>query len=202
MNFIVLANDKNWEILKVAAQNNECKRANNLTDFLQEKNATAYFNLLENASDADYSSITAPIFINSVCNTLSNINTNNNVIRINGWDGFLEKEIWEIAGETSQNIKDILNALGKKCITVPDEPGFVSARTIAMIINEAFFALDDKVSTEKDIDIAMKLGTNYPYGPFEWGEKIGFKNIHQLLSTLSKTDNRYLPALSLAEKIN
>jgi 3-hydroxybutyryl-CoA dehydrogenase len=40
----------------------------------------------------------------------------------------------------------------------------------------------------------MKLGTNYPYGPFEWSKKIGLKNIAALLSELSLTENRYLPA--------
>jgi 3-hydroxyacyl-CoA dehydrogenase len=44
-----------------------------------------------------------------------------------------------------------------------------------MIINEAYFALEDNVSTKAETDIAMKLGTNYPYGPFEWGQLIGLK---------------------------
>jgi 3-hydroxybutyryl-CoA dehydrogenase len=34
---------------------------------------------------------------------------------------------------------------------------------------------DDEISTKAEIDIAMKLGTNYPYGPFEWSEKSGWK---------------------------
>jgi 3-hydroxybutyryl-CoA dehydrogenase len=37
----------------------------------------------------------------------------------------------------------------------------------------------------------MKLGTNYPFGPFEWSEKIGLKNICDLLQELSKTEGRY-----------
>ena len=42
-----------------------------------------------------------------------------------------------------------------------------------MIINEAYFTWEAGTSTKEEIDIAMKLGTGYPYGPFEWGEKIG-----------------------------
>ncbi len=38
----------------------------------------------------------------------------------------------------------------------------------------------------------MKLGTNYPYGPFEWAKLIGIKNIHSLLTALQKTDKRYI----------
>jgi 3-hydroxybutyryl-CoA dehydrogenase len=54
-----------------------------------------------------------------------------------------------------------------------------------MIVNEAFIALKEGVSTKEEIDIAMKLGTNYPYGPFEWAEKIGTERIKNLLSKLS-----------------
>jgi 3-hydroxybutyryl-CoA dehydrogenase len=50
------------------------------------------------------------------------------------------------------------------------------------------------VSTKKETDIAMKLGTNYPYGPFEWAEKIGLKNIAALLTALCKEENRYQPS--------
>jgi 3-hydroxybutyryl-CoA dehydrogenase len=67
-----------------------------------------------------------------------------------------------------------------------------------MIINEAYFALDDAVSSKAEIDIAMKLGTNYPWGPFEWAEKIGLNNIYLLLQKLSLTNKRYQPAPTLA----
>ncbi len=63
-----------------------------------------------------------------------------------------------------------------------------------MIINEAYFALQDEVSSKDEIDTAMKLGTNYPHGPFEWSKKIGLKNIYGLLSKLVETNNRYEPA--------
>ena len=40
----------------------------------------------------------------------------------------------------------------------------------------------------------MKLGTNYPYGPFEWSKKIGLKKIYDLLTLLAKTNARYEPS--------
>jgi 3-hydroxybutyryl-CoA dehydrogenase len=71
-----------------------------------------------------------------------------------------------------------------------------------MIINEAYFALEENVSTKEEIDIAMKLGTNYPYGPFEWAKKIGLKNVVRLLTELSLSEKRYQPAgLLLKEAI-
>jgi 3-hydroxybutyryl-CoA dehydrogenase len=66
-----------------------------------------------------------------------------------------------------------------------------------MIINEAFFALGENVSTKEEIDLAMKSGTNYPYGPFEWSEKIGVENILNLLKKLSEKEERYFPAPTL-----
>ena len=76
----------------------------------------------------------------------------------------------------------------------------MAARVICMIINEAFFALQEEVSTVNEIDLAMKLGTNYPYGPFEWQDKIGLQNIYQLLKSLSVKDKRYSASLLLEKK--
>ncbi len=46
--------------------------------------------------------------------------------------------------------------------------GFIFPRTIAPIINEAFYTLADGIASQEDIDRAMKFGVNYPKGPFEW----------------------------------
>ena len=50
-----------------------------------------------------------------------------------------------------------------------------------------------KTASEEDIDLAMKLGTNYPYGPFEWARKIGIKHIYEILEALYEDtkDERY-----------
>jgi 3-hydroxybutyryl-CoA dehydrogenase len=202
MQFVVLANDEQWEILKNTSLEVDWKRVDNIEHFLNTKNAAAYFNLQINSADEDYTSITAPIFINSTINTLASMHANSNVVRLNAWHGFLEKDLWEIAGEISLATKTISQTIHKKYIVVSDVPGFVSARTIAMIINEAYSAKGDNVSSETDIDIAMKLGTNYPYGPFEWAKKIGLKNVYALLQKLAATDERYTisPALEEANK--
>jgi 3-hydroxybutyryl-CoA dehydrogenase len=79
--------------------------------------------------------------------------------------------------------------------------GFVFPRIVSMIINEAYFALDEYLATENNIDIAMKFGVNYPLGPFEWSRKIGAKSVLYLLEELftSTQDGRYLPAKGLTE---
>lgn len=71
-----------------------------------------------------------------------------------------------------------------------------------MIINEAYFGLGDGISSKQEMDIAMKLGTNYPFGPFEWSEKIGLGRIHALLSKLSETSTRYQIAPALTKEIS
>jgi 3-hydroxybutyryl-CoA dehydrogenase len=63
-----------------------------------------------------------------------------------------------------------------------------------MIINEAYFALEEKISTKGEIDTAMKYGTNYPFGPFEWAEKIGLRRVAALLQRLQLESGRYVPS--------
>jgi 3-hydroxybutyryl-CoA dehydrogenase len=119
------------------------------------------------------------------------------IIRFNGWPGFVNRPIIEmtVAGkEWMDKASSLCAAFNKTAECVPDLPGFVSARVVSMIINEAWFALEEEISTKEEIDIAMKLGTNYPYGPFEWGEKIGLNNVYQLLEALSVSQSRYTPA--------
>lgn len=61
-----------------------------------------------------------------------------------------------------------LAALGHEPQRVADVPGLIVARTLAMLINEAADAVAQGVCSESGADAAMKLGVNYPAGPFEW----------------------------------
>jgi 3-hydroxybutyryl-CoA dehydrogenase len=61
-----------------------------------------------------------------------------------------------------------LQLLGFAPQRLGDAPGLVVARTIAMLINEAADAVQQGVCTAEGADAAMKLGVNYPAGPFEW----------------------------------
>ena len=135
-----------------------------------------------------------PVLVNSVIGTLNTIHPS--FIRINAWPGFLRGKFLEAAA--SEEIRAIARArFGDDLIFVKDSPGFVSPRIVAMVINEAFFTLEAGTATKEEIDIAMKLGTGYPFGPFEWGEKIGLENIRELLNVLSVDNPVYTPAKSL-----
>jgi 3-hydroxybutyryl-CoA dehydrogenase len=61
-----------------------------------------------------------------------------------------------------------LARLGVTPQLVADTPGLVAARTIAMLINEAADAVLQGVCSVEGANAAMKLGVNYPCGPFEW----------------------------------
>lgn len=141
-----------------------------------------------------------PVFINAVTETLSELNLPENISRINAWPGFIQRLSWEIVSKDRSPVENIFTHFGRKPIFVKDEPGLVAARVISMIINEAFFALGEGISSRQEIDLAMKLGTNYPSGPFEWFEKIGVENICKLLNKLSEKDSRYDPAPALKKR--
>jgi 3-hydroxybutyryl-CoA dehydrogenase len=135
-----------------------------------------------------------PVFVHSVTDTLEEIHPN--FVRMNGWPGFLKGHCLEASANEEMQIK-AGQLLGEELVFVKDAPGFVSARILAMIINEAYFTWEAGTSSKEEIDIAMKLGTGYPYGPFEWGEKIGLIRIAELLKRLSIDDPVYEVAASL-----
>jgi len=121
-------------------------------------------------------------------------------IRVNAWPTFLKRQLVEASFIDDSGIaiaESVFAGFGKKTAWVPPGPGFISARVVSMIINEAYLALEENVSSKEEIDTAMKWGTNYPFGPFEWGRKIGLKNIYQLLDVMAQANDRYQPAALL-----
>ena len=146
--------------------------------------------------------VDCPVIVNAVCTTLPSLPVR--FARLNAWPGFLQRPLKEIvAKETDKEfLTQIFALFNWKYRFVEDTPGMIAARIVAMIINEAWFAYADGVSTKEAIDLAMKLGTNYPYGPFEWGSKIGLKKIASLLSLLSETEPRFTPASLLLKNDN
>ncbi len=102
----------------------------------------------------------------------------------------LENSLVEVAPSvdtleaTMEVVKKFFDSLGKEIAIVQDRIGMVLPRILCQIINEAMFAVHTNIASPNDIDTAMKLGTNYPLGPIEWGEKIGFDHVHAVLNAL------------------
>ncbi len=167
--------------------------------------ADVFFDLLFNNEfiPANEFTMGKPVFVEAVCCTAKEIG-HANYIRINTWPGFIERPVIELSAvnDAAKAIAEpVLQALGWKFVWTPDEPGMIAARIISMIINEAYFGLQDGISTRDEIDTAMKLGTNYPCGPFEWSRKIGIEKIYFLLKKLQQQDTgRYAVAKMLEQE--
>jgi 3-hydroxybutyryl-CoA dehydrogenase len=74
----------------------------------------------------------------------------------------------------------------------------ISERVILAIVNEAYRALGDEVATAEDIDRAMQLGANHPFGPFAWSEAAGLHEVLVMLDALSDEDaDTFRPSLPL-----
>ena len=145
-----------------------------------------------------YRSTSIPVLIGSVVHTLKELQAEQfSIARFNHWPLFISRNCIEFSSQQQQLFQDLFNQWQVPFYETADVPGFVSARTVSMIVNEAFMANQENVSTISEINTAMKLSTNYPLGPFEWCNKLGEERIIQLLQKLAEQDNRYQPAESL-----
>jgi 3-hydroxybutyryl-CoA dehydrogenase len=201
MRIAILANDELKEELKTEAEG--IIWIKNPEEFTRHTDADAFIDLLfENDPERIEllrNLLPRTVIINSVIHPLSEIGEG--FIRINGWPTFLKGELIEASADASlrEQAEKVLSLLGKKTEWITDQPGFITPRVIGMIINEAYFSLHEQVSSREDIDTAMKLGTNYPYGPFEWAEKIGKEKVYRLLEKLSTEEKRYKPCEGMRE---
>ncbi|TCP56048.1 3-hydroxybutyryl-CoA dehydrogenase [Tumebacillus sp. BK434] len=103
----------------------------------------------------------------------------------------------QTSAETAERAGRFLQAgLGREAVWVKDSAGLVMPRVVAMVINEAAYALMEGIATEADLDTAMRLGTNYPHGPLEWADQIGVEQVVAVLQGVfaEQGDDRYRPA--------
>ena len=91
---------------------------------------------------------------------------------------------------------EFFTSIGLETALVKDSAGLVLPRIVCGLVNEAASALAEGVAGVKDIDMAMRLGTNYPRGPLEWGDLIGLDVVLSVLRGLHDEtgDDRYRPA--------
>jgi 3-hydroxybutyryl-CoA dehydrogenase len=149
-----------------------------------------------------YRNYTAGVFLNTCKITLANLTyitkqpLAGNVFGFAGLPTLLDREILEVSTLTPKDtvaISSVCSQLQTPYLQVDDRIGLVTPRVICMIINEAYCTVQDGTATRDDIDQAMKLGTNYPYGPFEWVERIGIRHVYEVLQALYQDtwDARY-----------
>ena len=127
------------------------------------------------------------------------------IYAVNWLPGFIGMDPLETAlsaaGEAAK-LRELMQSLNWKYETVKATTGLVTPRVICMIVNEAYFTAAEGAASREDIDISMRLGTNYPSGPFEWSKKIGIRNIYEVLQAVFREtgNERYRPAPLLREE--
>ncbi len=93
-----------------------------------------------------------------------------------------------VTGATAEleQARQLLASLGIATVTPPDQAGGNAFRIFALLLNEAVSAVSERLATPQHIDLAMRLGVNYPAGPLEWAEAIGLEEMLQALQGLQR----------------
>lgn len=108
----------------------------------------------------------------------------------------------ETSEETVEAIKNTAEKMGKQTVVINEFPGFVTSRISALVGNEAFYMLQEGLGTPEDIDKAIKLGLNYPMGPFELADLVGLDaRLNNLKYLHEKLGEKYRPAPLLEQYV-
>ena len=86
--------------------------------------------------------------------------------------------------ETYEFIRAFSETLDKTAVEVYEYPGYITTRVIVPMINEAIHILMEGVATAEHIDLAMKLGYNFPKGPLALADQIGLDELMAWMETL------------------
>src|SRR3989338_9785712 len=97
--------------------------------------------------------------------------------------------------ETFKTVREVAQKMGKTFIEAKDAPAFVVNRILVPMLNEAVFALQEGLATVEDIDTAMKLGCNFPMGPFELIDYVGLDTAQAIMEVMYRDtgDSKYRP---------
>ncbi|UII34466.1 3-hydroxyacyl-CoA dehydrogenase family protein [Fulvivirga ulvae] len=205
MKILIIGEEENFlEFKEKFSDNHEYTFLSQLTSprFLSEKDLVFDFIVDENPDHFEcYKNPgNAVIFLNTVKISLAELIFLNgpiagNIFGFNGLPTFVNREVFEVSMlNNGQDVPDkIFESLNTEYKLVDDRVGMVTPRIIFMIINEAFYVVQEGTASREDIDSGMKLGTNYPFGPFEWLNLIGIHHVYETLEAIYEDtkDERY-----------
>jgi 3-hydroxybutyryl-CoA dehydrogenase len=97
----------------------------------------------------------------------------------------------------------LLRAAGLKVHVIADIPGMIVTRTVAMLANLATDVVASGVASAEDVEVAMRLGVNYPRGPIAWGQQWGTRTVLTILDSLENwyRDGHYRAASALRRAV-
>lgn len=106
--------------------------------------------------------------------------------------------------ETYDQVKSLVERMGKTPVEANDFPGFISNRILIPMINEAVYALMEGVGTAEAIDQVMKLGMNHPLGPLALADLIGLDVCLSIMEVLYEgfKDSKYRPCPLLRKMVD
>jgi 3-hydroxybutyryl-CoA dehydrogenase len=97
----------------------------------------------------------------------------------------------------------LFRAAGMDVHVIDDIPGMIVTRTVAMLANLATDAVAGGVASAPDVEVAMRLGVNYPRGPIAWGQQWGTRTVLTILDSLENwyRDGHYRAAPALRRAV-
>lgn len=97
----------------------------------------------------------------------------------------------------------LFESLGLKTTKIPDSPGGILVRTVCCLINEAALALQEKISSAEEIDLAMQKTLGCKRGPLAWGDHIGLDRVLAVMEGLyaEYKEDRYRAATLLKQNV-
>ncbi|WCE30907.1 3-hydroxyacyl-CoA dehydrogenase [Vibrio sp. SCSIO 43137] len=155
-----------------------------LTGLTAEKADSAYLDI-----DGVYVAFTQGITASQLSDQLKQP-----VVLMDYCQSYMDSEVIILAAadqnSTEQTEKAVayFQSKGKQVMLLDDYPGLIVWRTWCMLINEALDLANQNGASLEDIDIAMKSGVNYPFGPVELGESLGWNRV---LTTLNHLQSFY-----------
>lgn len=106
--------------------------------------------------------------------------------------------------ETFERTKEFVEkTISKKGIMVYESPGFVTTRLICLLINEALHTLEEGVASAEDIDMAMRIGYDFKYGPLEMADRFGLDSVLAALERMFREfgELKYRPSFLLKKMV-
>ena len=108
----------------------------------------------------------------------------------------------ETSDATVAAVEELSRRMGKETVVCRDARGFVTSRALAAHVLECFRIAEEGIAMPKDIDTAIRLGLNYPMGPFELADYVGLDVLAAAARGLAEAHGaRFAPPRILLERV-